>query len=59
MEEPTIKEKLSLLRKNKRNLLKMRNKSINVNKALETVNEKINYYVGLEKSKKNNLTNQK
>jgi len=59
MEEPTIKEKLSLLRKNKRNLLKMRGKSVAVNNALETVNDKINYYVELEKKSKNNLTNQK
>ena len=37
----------------------MRGKSVAVNNALETVNDKINYYVELEKKSKNNLTNQK
>ena len=52
MKEPTIKEKLSILRKTKRQLVKQVDKGAAVGDMLEVVNERINHYVKLQKSKK-------
>ena len=52
MDTITTKEKLSMLRKAKRSLLKAIERGVDRNKELDVVNERINHYVKLEEYEK-------